>query len=125
MQPETKSFVGAELRITELERELEAARQRAEENAAALDLLPAIVWVGLDPDCRVITGNKAANHLTGTPQGGNVSQSVALEGKAPYLKQLKPDGSEYNVDELPMQQAIATKEAVRDVELRFVLDSGE
>jgi len=110
--------------VTEIKEAGEDLRQRSEELAAILDLLPAVVWIGLDPDCRVITGNRAANELTGTAPGTNISQTAAAEGQAVYLRQLKPDGSEYRPEELPMQRAVALGRPVRDAEIRFVFDGG-
>ncbi|MBE3133280.1 MAG: PAS domain S-box protein, partial [Acidobacteria bacterium] len=110
--------------IAERRRADEALRQRGEELAAILDILPAIVWIGLDPECHVITGNRAANELTGTAAGTNVSQTVAAAGQAVYLKQLKEDGSEYRVDELPMQRATALGKPVHNAEIRFCFPDG-
>ena len=102
----------------------ESLRQRGEELTTVLDILPAIVWVALDPECRVITGNLAANQLTGTTPGTNVSQTAVASGQAVYLRQLKPDGNEYRVEELPMQRAIALGQPVRDAEIRFCFLDG-
>jgi PAS domain S-box-containing protein len=102
----------------------EQLRQRGEELAAALDTLPAYVWVALDSECRAVTGNRAANDLTGVAPGTNVSQSVVANGHAPYLQQLKPDGTEYRAQELPLQQAIATRQPVRAAAVEFAFADG-
>lgn len=102
----------------------EAARQRSEELAALLDALPAYVWISSDADCRVITGNRAANEIAGVVPGANVSQSAVADGKAHYLRQLKADGTEYRPDELPLQRAIATGQPVRDAYIDFRLPGG-
>lgn len=103
---------------------LETVRQRGEELAALLDMLPAYVWVAHDAGCRVITGNRAANELAGVLEGANVAQGKAAAPHAPHLRQLKPDGSEYRPEELPIQRAIATRQPVRGalVEFRFADD---
>ena len=80
----------------------EELRKRTEELETVLDAIPAYVWIGMDRECRVITGNRTANELIGVASGTNVSQSVVALGQAPYIKQLKEDGSEYQPDELPM-----------------------
>jgi signal transduction histidine kinase/DNA-binding NtrC family response regulator len=102
----------------------EALRARSEELATILDAIPSIVWIGLDPECRVITGNRAANRLTGTPAGSNVSQTSVTAGNAVYFKQLKPDGTEFLPEELPMQRAIAEGRPVGGVELDFRFSDG-
>jgi len=102
----------------------EALRRRTAELETILDAIPVYVWIGLDPECRVITGNRAANALFGVAPGTNVSQSVVAVGQAPYIKQLKGDGSEYRPDELPMQRSIALRQPVRNAMLDFVFPDG-
>lgn len=102
----------------------EELRKRTGEIETVLDVIPAYVWIGMDPACHVITGNRAANALLGVTQGTNVSQSVVEIGQAPYIKQLKEDGSEYQPDELPMQRSIALRQPVRDAVLDFVFPDG-
>jgi signal transduction histidine kinase/ActR/RegA family two-component response regulator len=105
-------------------RELEELRQRSEELGAVLDTIPAYVWIAHDPECRVITGNRAANDMTKVARGTNVSQSVMADGQAQFFRQLKPDGSEYRPDELPLRQAIATGQSVRGASVEFCLADG-
>ena len=47
----------------------EQLRSRAEELRALIDATPALVWFAHDPQCRLITGNDAANQLLGVPPG--------------------------------------------------------
>ncbi|MGB8167875.1 MAG: PAS domain-containing protein [Chthoniobacteraceae bacterium] len=110
--------------VTERKQAEEALRGRSEELQTLLDALPALVWISRDAECRVIVGNRAANELTRTAPGANLSQSVLASGEAPYLRQLKEDGTEYRPDELPLQRAIATGEAVRDAVLDFDFPDG-
>lgn len=102
----------------------EALRLRSEENEALLDAMPAIVWKCLDPHCDVITGNRAANELTGVTENTNISQTAAAQGKGVYIKQFKEDGTEYAADELPIQRAMATGQPVRDAQLDFCFADG-
>lgn len=96
-------------------------RKKTEELETLLDALPACVWQTMDADCAVITGNRAANELTGTPPGGNVSQAPAAVGNKVPILQLKADGSAYQFHELPLPRAIATKKPVQDalLDVRF------
>jgi PAS domain S-box-containing protein len=102
----------------------EALRHRSEELGALLDALPVMVWIGLDPECRIIIGNRTANEFTGTTAGTNVSQSAVASGNAVYLKVLKEDGSEFNPEELPMQQSIKLSRPVRGAILTFCFPNG-
>ena len=110
--------------ITQRKHAEDALRQRTEELAAVMDALPAYIWFGADPECRVITGNRTAGELIGIAPETNVSQSVVATGQAQYVRQLKADGTEYRPDELPMQQAIATRQMVRDAYVDFRLPDG-
>ncbi|OGR32656.1 MAG: hypothetical protein A2091_03595 [Desulfuromonadales bacterium GWD2_61_12] len=102
----------------------EALRQHTDEMATILDILPAVVWVGLDPDCRVILGNRAANELAGITAGTNISQSAVATGHAVPLTPLKEDGSLFMPEELPMQRAVALAQPVEEVELRLGFADG-
>ncbi len=102
----------------------EALRARTDELQTLLDTLPGFVWIARDAECRLIVGNRTANEFVGVDQGANVSQSVAATGAAPYLRQLKEDGTEYQVEELPLQRALATGLPVRDAVLDFHFSDG-
>ncbi len=45
----------------EAEENAELARRRTEEVETIMDTVPAAIWVAHDPECRVITGNQAAD----------------------------------------------------------------
>ncbi len=110
--------------ITERKRAEEELRRRKEELDTVLDALPVMVWIGLDPECRIITGNRAVNELIGIQVGSNVSQTAAEAGQAVYIRHLKPDGTECRADELPMQRAIATGQGIFNEELEYSLSDG-
>ena len=110
--------------IAERKRIEKELRQRKEELATILDAIPAMVWIGLDPECRVIKGNRLVNELFGAPSETNMSQTEAQKGQALFIKHLKTDGTEYRVDELPMQRAIATGQRIFDQEIEYQLPDG-
>ena len=116
--------IGVISEITERKRIEEELRQRKEELSTVLDAIPAMVWIGLDPECRVITGNRLVNELFGAPSETNMSQTAAQKGQALFIKHLKTDGTEYTVDELPMQRAIATGQRIFDQEIEYQLPDG-
>jgi PAS domain S-box-containing protein len=116
--------VGVISDITERKRIEEELRQRKEELSTVLDTIPAMVWIALDPECQVITGNRLVNELFGVPSETNLSQTAAQKGQALFIKHLRTDGTEYRVDELPMQQAIASGQSIFDQEIEYQLSDG-
>uniref|UniRef100_Q02D29 histidine kinase n=1 Tax=Solibacter usitatus (strain Ellin6076) TaxID=234267 RepID=Q02D29_SOLUE len=109
--------------IHEQKRAEEEMRFRAQELEAVLDATPVFLWITRDPDCREVTGNRAANQLLGVPPGTNVSTS-GKNGMPATVTRFKADGSEYQVEELPLQQAAALKKAVQDAEIEFRFADG-
>lgn len=111
--------------ITEQKQTEERLRQRSEELKVVLDAIPAFVWIGKDPECNVITGNQYVNELFGITPETNVSQTaVKLNKEAFAIKHLKADGTEYEAEELPMQQSIAIGKAVTNQEFSYLLPDG-
>jgi len=102
----------------------EKLRQRNEELLSVLDAIPALVWIAKDPECHVITGNRYVNDLFRVANDANVSQTAAKMGQAVKIIHLKPDGTELQAEELPMQQSIARGEAVRNVEFSYLFPDG-
>ncbi|MFH0822143.1 MAG: PAS domain S-box protein, partial [Pseudomonadota bacterium] len=99
-------------------------RQRNEELATVLDTLPALVWIGMDPECRVITGNRVVNELFAVPDGTNLSQTRAEMGQALPIRHLKADGTEYRADELPMQRVISLGKPLHNLEFSYAFPDG-
>ncbi len=110
--------------ITERRNAEKELRRKSEELATVLDAIPALVWIAPDPECRLITGNRAVNELFGIPEGTNVSQTAAEAGKALRIRHLKADGTEFRAEELPMQRAIALGQPVLNQEFIYDLSDG-
>ena len=108
---------------TKLKQVERALRERSEELNAIVELMPALVWIAHDPQCRKITGNKAAAALLGIAPDENVSQSAADSPSHP-IRHFDATGRELPPEELPMQRAAATGRAVENAELQLLLPNG-
>ena len=122
--------VAAVLRdVTDLKRAGQALRDseareraRAKELETVLEAVPAAVCIAHDPDCRRVTGNRAAYEQLRVPPGGNISKS-APPGEQPSLRILR-GGIDIPTALLPMQRAAATGTVVHGEELTLVFDDG-
>jgi PAS domain S-box-containing protein len=108
--------------IHEQKRAEEEIRFRAQELEAYLDATPAFIWISRDPNCRDVIGNRAANQLLGVGDGTNVSTNG--NGMPATVTRFKADGSEYRLDELPLQRAAAQREGINDAEIEFRFQDG-
>jgi PAS domain S-box-containing protein len=103
----------------------EVARQRAEELQGLMDLIPFAVWVAHDPQCRRITGNRAAGRFYEAELDENVSAGSATGGEHDLTRRFfASDGRELLPEELPMQVAVATGKEVTNAELAVLRPSG-
>lgn len=106
-----------------LRKKEETARQRAEELQKLMDLAPIAIMVANDPQCRVITGNRAANRLYEAIMGESVSAGPA-PGEQDLTRRFFKNGRELKPEELPMHEAVAKAVDVRDSEVDVLLASG-
>lgn len=111
--------------ITKRKQAEKELRLKSEELKTILDAIPAFVWIGMDPECKVITGNRYVNELFGVAPGTNLSQTASEGQKASPVKYLKSDGTEYKVDELPIQRAVALARELPNQEFVYVLPNGQ
>jgi len=105
--------------ITERKRLEEQTRWRAEEVETIMEVAPVAIWIGHDPQCHNITGNRMANELYEAEVGENVSANVTP------VRRFFRKGRELTADELPMQEAALKDIDVRNVEFDVLLPSGE
>ena len=99
------------------------AQARAEELQAILDAVPAMTFIAHDPRCERMTSSRSAYDLLRLKAGANSSVS-APAGERPTHFQVMKDGRVLDSDELPVQTAARTGQAVRDAELRIAFNDG-
>ncbi|WNG34073.1 GAF domain-containing protein [Archangium violaceum] len=103
----------AELRAETLERELQC---QAADFKTLLDVIPVGIAITHDRDCRHIRQNPWFARMHEVPLDANISLSVP-EGERQPIRYLDTHGHALRPEELPMQRAATTGEAVLDVEL--------
>ncbi len=101
----------------------ERAREQATRLKAVLDAAPAIIWIAHDPDCRVITGNKASDELLRVPEGGNVSKSGPSPESLAHYRVFK-DGVELALEDMPIQRSAKTGQAIKNYAMDIVFSDG-
>jgi two-component system, sensor histidine kinase PdtaS len=114
IQPADNRIVGVTMKIAE--------RERGEDLATILDVVPTPVIITHDPEATHMTGNRAANELLRQSSGTELSLSADSEVKPSHFKTVK-DGRELMLDELLAQRA-ARGEHVRDFEFDIVFNDG-
>ncbi len=105
--------------ITERKQMEEKTRQRSEEIETIMEVVPAAILIGHDPQCYNITGNIMANELCEAQTGENISANTTP------VRRYFHEGRELAADELPMQKAALKNIDVRDEEIDVLLPDGE
>ena len=126
---ESRGAVGAFLDITELNKtgdELNRARTetkaQADNLAAILEAMPAAAFISHDRKCEKVTSNRAAYDLMRMPHGSNTSMSAPHDERPKVV--ILENGRELPPEEIPLQEAAATGQAVRDKELEIRFPDG-
>ena len=106
----------------ELKRARAEAKAHADNMAAIFDAAPAAMFFSHDRECERITSNRAAYEMLRMPQGSNLSKSAPEEERPSF--RIFENGRELPAEELPLQKAARTGEAVRDKELEIRFEDG-
>lgn len=115
--------------ITESQRAEDALRESEARLARAVQSLetvmetaPAAICVAYDVKCEHIFGNARAHEMLGVPTSRNISVTAGGGTPAPYT--VLRDGKEVAGEDLPMQHAARTGEAVHEEEWEIVRQDG-
>ncbi|MCE5276463.1 MAG: PAS domain S-box protein [Planctomycetaceae bacterium] len=101
----------------------ETARTKTEVLGKLMDVVPVGILVAHDPQCQVITGNHAANHLFEADEDENVSAGASNDSQT-RPRRFFQNGRELRAQELPMQVAAASGVEVPGAETDVLLPSG-
>lgn len=116
--------IGEQKRIRrELQRLNRELQRRIEEFQTMLEVAPVGLAVAEDPECRRIWGNHVLAELLHLPTEANISLTAPPEER-PTTYQPYRAGRPLQPQEMPLQRATATGEAVRDVELDILREDG-
>jgi PAS domain S-box-containing protein len=103
----------------------EKARQRAEELQKLMDMIPAVIWISNDPECRYITGNQTANSFYEVQNGENVSAGTSNGKNQDTTRRYFKNGKELSPGQLPMQEAVFGNKEIINSELEVYVPSGK
>jgi signal transduction histidine kinase len=103
--------------LVESERREHSRRMELE---ALMEVVPAVVWIAHDPECKRITGNRTGQEMLQVGPGANLSRT-APEGERPQNFRVYKNGKPLPDSELAMQVAGREGRPVlgQELELRF------
>ena len=97
-------------------------RERAEEVAALMNLIPVAIYLAHDPDCHEVTSNRAADELLQPP--GSAVDAPSAEETHPYAHRVFQNGRELGPHEMPIQRAAAEGVATNGAEYEIRFEDG-
>ena len=101
----------------------EHAKEQAHHLQVILDTAPAMIWTANDPQCRNISGNRAAYDFSRVSTGTDMSKSGPAAQNLVHYRIFR-NGVELAPEEMPLQQVAASGQELRDCSIEFVFDNG-
>jgi two-component system CheB/CheR fusion protein len=83
------------------------AERRATEIEAVLDAVPAVIWIAHDPECRHVSGSRAAYEALRLPPRGSLELRTGEE-RWDHFRLVDADGRTLEHEELPLYRAAST-----------------
>ena len=99
------------------------AERRARDFSTLFEEAPIGIGIAEDVDCRRIVPNRTFAEMLGVPPGQNISQTATSADRIP-LRITAPDGTPIPDEELALQRAARTGQAVRAVDVDVIRPDG-
>jgi PAS domain S-box-containing protein len=99
-------------------------RRRAEEMAALMDTVPAMIWIARDSEAREMIGNRYGYEILRMWEGANISKTAPQTELVNQPYHNFKDGKEIPNEELPMQIAASRGIPTQDYEFDLVFNDG-
>ncbi|MEN6387058.1 MAG: GAF domain-containing protein, partial [Phycisphaerales bacterium] len=96
-------------------------REQANSLKTVLEAAPAVIWIANDPECKNISGNKAAYDISKVASGENLSKTGTASENLKHYKVLK-DGIELLPEQMPVQIVASTGKSLMNYSFEIIYD---
>ena len=114
--------------LSQVEQALRESEQREKARVAELetlmDVVPAMIWISRDPQCKEMRGNRYGYEFLKMWERANISKTAPGEALQQQPYRNFKDGREIPPEELPMQIAAATGQSFENYTFDLVFDDG-
>ncbi len=114
--------------LSQVEKALHESEQREKarlvELETLMDVVPAMIWIARDPQCKEMRGNRYGYEFLRMWPSANISKTAPGEALQQQPYRNFRDGREIPSEELPMQIAAATGQSFENYTFDLVFDDG-